>query len=153
MDVDTRRAEVRRLSRDEGLSLRQIAERLNVSKDTVRRDLGVARQPAATTATHATPARATVAVDETPRATPGEWLALDDETTQHLAVLHAAGHTTADAVALAVRLLANAYRHAWDYDAVPDGTAPHILGVSYAGADDAPAPDRARQSIKEQPCA
>lgn len=53
------------------------------------------------------------------------------------------GGTTLDrtaAVHEAVRLLAQAYRCAWDYGDVPDGAAPRVLGVRYAASDGTPVP-------------
>lgn len=44
------------------------------------------------------------------------------------------------AVHEAVRLLADAYRRAWDYDDVPDGTAPDVVSVRYRTAHDGPEP-------------
>ncbi|MEU4092014.1 hypothetical protein [Streptomyces sp. NPDC026673] len=56
---------------------------------------------------------------------------LDEGVYDDLAVLMRPGGTASDAIRLAVRHLADAYRTAWDYDDVPDGTAPRILGVRY----------------------
>jgi len=44
--------------------------------------------------------------------------------------------TATAAVHHAVRLLADAHRHAWDYGDVPEGTAPTILGIHYAESPD-----------------
>lgn len=44
VDVAQRRAEALRLSRDEGLSLRDIGKRLGTSKDTAARDIAIARR-------------------------------------------------------------------------------------------------------------
>lgn len=43
------------------------------------------------------------------------------------------------AVYLAVALLADSYRRAWDYGDVPDGTAPDVISVRYRRADGHPA--------------
>ncbi|MGI5252789.1 hypothetical protein [Actinacidiphila glaucinigra] len=65
---------------------------------------------------------------------------LDEGVYDDLAVLMRPGGTASDAIRLAVRHLADAYRTAWDYDDVPDGTAPRIVSVRYALADGTPAP-------------
>ena len=64
----------------------------------------------------------------------------------NLAVLTSAvqhdGSTTSATAAVhrAVQLLADAYRRAWDYGDVPDGTAPDVIAVRYRTADGEPEP-------------
>jgi hypothetical protein len=62
----------------------------------------------------------------------------DEDDRDDLATLMRAHGEAADPVRLAVRLLADAYRRAWDYGDVPDGTPPHILAVRYALFDGTP---------------
>ncbi|MFZ3569265.1 hypothetical protein ACNYS0_20145 [Streptomyces sp. BH034] len=61
-----------------------------------------------------------------------------DDMRDDLAVVMRAHGEAADPVRRAVRLLADAYRRAWDYGDVPDGTAPRILSVRYALPDGTP---------------
>ncbi|MGI5353466.1 hypothetical protein ACQEU8_36635 [Streptomyces sp. CA-250714] len=63
---------------------------------------------------------------------------LDEDMRDDLAVLMRAHGNAADPVRLAVHLLANAYRRAWDHQEAPGGTAPHIIGVRYALSDGTP---------------
>lgn len=60
---------------------------------------------------------------------------LDEDMRDDLAVILRAHGEAADPVRHAVRLLADAYRRAWDYADVPDGTAPHIIAMRYARHD------------------
>ncbi|WP_326797458.1 hypothetical protein OG946_20225 [Streptomyces sp. NBC_01808] len=55
-----------------------------------------------------------------------------------LAVVMRAHGDAAEPTRLALRLLADAYRRAWTYDDVPDGTAPHIIAMRYALPDGTP---------------
>jgi hypothetical protein len=66
---------------------------------------------------------------------------LDDDLSDDLATVTRTGVTASDAVRLALALLANTYRCAWDHGDVPDDQAPRILGVRYATADGTPAPE------------
>ncbi|MEV7871482.1 helix-turn-helix domain-containing protein [Streptomyces sp. NPDC088124] len=139
---DTRRATVRQLA-DQGMSARAIAAHLGIGKDTVRRDLAAlgpdAPPPDARLTTalagllllgrvrHGTPTgeRHGAPQDETPsdaRLT----VALTPELREHLAVLAEADHSPEDAVRYAVEMLADTYRHAWDYDQCPRGVRPVI---------------------------
>ncbi|CAM4172116.1 MULTISPECIES: hypothetical protein [Streptomyces] len=63
---------------------------------------------------------------------------LDEDMRDDLAVLMRAHGTAAEPLRLAVRLLARAYRRAWCYREVPDGTAPHIIAIRYALPDGTP---------------
>ncbi|MFI8850767.1 hypothetical protein ACIGW3_11365 [Streptomyces sp. NPDC053499] len=63
---------------------------------------------------------------------------LDEDMRDDLAVLMRAHGNAADPVRLAVHLLANAYRRAWECAEVPDGTAPHVIAVRYALPDGTP---------------
>ena len=55
-----------------------------------------------------------------------------------LAVVMRAHGDAAGPTRLALGLLAEAYRRAWDHGDVPDGTAPHIIAVRYALPDGTP---------------
>ncbi|MDX3400075.1 hypothetical protein [Streptomyces sp. ME01-18h] len=122
--LTARRIRVRRLA-DQGRSLREIAAAVGVSKDTVARDLAVARQADGT--------------DRTPDATPdsgsatGETARLDmpltDRMTDDFAVLADAGLPREVAVAYAVELLANTYRHAWMKGLTPRRVRPTITRI------------------------
>lgn len=63
---------------------------------------------------------------------------LDEDMRHDLAVIMRAHGEAAEPVRLAVRLLAESYRRAWDYCDVPDGTVPHIIAVRYALPDGTP---------------
>ncbi|MFJ2178914.1 hypothetical protein ACIOHE_39225 [Streptomyces sp. NPDC087851] len=142
MSRDDRRAAVRQLDR-EGLSARAIAARLNIGKDTVRRDLAALSQDAPppdsrlTTALvgllllgrvrHGAPAAERHGSPADELATGGRLtVALTPELREHLDVLAEAGHSPEDAVRYAAEVLADTYRHAWDYDRCPRGVRPTI---------------------------
>ncbi|MGW7514797.1 hypothetical protein ACWGJ2_04315 [Streptomyces sp. NPDC054796] len=74
---------------------------------------------------------------------------LDEDMRDDLAVLMHAHGEAAEPLRKAVRLLADAYRRAWDYTDAPDGTAPHIIAVRYALPDGTPetVPDPAGAAI------
>ncbi|MEU9641503.1 helix-turn-helix domain-containing protein [Streptomyces sp. NPDC048188] len=121
--LTARRTRVRHLA-DQGLSLREIAAELGVSKDTVARDLAVARQADA--------------ADRTPDATPDSGSATDEtrlnmavtpRMTDDFAVLADAGLPREVAVAYAVELLANTYRHAWMKGLTPRRVRPTITRI------------------------
>lgn len=57
---------------------------------------------------------------------------VDADLSDDLAVVMQTGVIASDAVRQALRLLADAYRKAWDYDDCPRGTAPQILAVQIA---------------------
>ncbi|MYX36742.1 MULTISPECIES: hypothetical protein [unclassified Streptomyces] len=65
---------------------------------------------------------------------------VDEDTRDDLAILMRPGGTASDAIRAAIRHMADAYRAAWDYGDVPDGTAPCIISVRYARPDGTPAP-------------
>ncbi|MGW1892127.1 helix-turn-helix domain-containing protein [Streptomyces sp. NPDC002004] len=113
-----RRAAVRQLADAEPqLSARQIAARLGLSKDTVRRDLDALRQTAPDAArTKAPPA---------PSAPDGA-LRLTNAMRQSLAVFAEAGQGTETAIELALATLARAYTGAWKFGLYPHGTPPRI---------------------------
>jgi predicted DNA-binding protein (UPF0251 family) len=104
LDVARRQAEALRLSRDEELSLRDIGERLGVSKDTVSRDIKAAIRDEAQAAEETSRAASQVSqetdggVAETPAA-PDDGdrdtivLVLDEPMRQALAVLRAQART------------------------------------------------------------
>lgn len=64
----------------------------------------------------------------------------DDMRDDLAVIMRAHGGTYGDPVRLAIRHLADAYRRAWDYQEVPDGTPPHIIGIRYALPDGTPEP-------------
>jgi hypothetical protein len=148
MDLTQRRATVLRLSRD-GLSLRAIATRVGISKDTVSRDLAAAegdttRQEDAADETAAETHQTAAETHETPQeATPRDWLAitLDADLCDHLAVLLSTGRTLSAAIREAVEHYADAHRTAWDYGQCPRGTAPRIYGANYRPYGLPPTPD------------
>ncbi|MER5909557.1 helix-turn-helix domain-containing protein [Streptomyces sp. NPDC001982] len=138
-DVAQRRAEALRLSRD-GLSLREIGERLGTSKDTAKRDIAAAERDEARQAAETSPATpetnneapATPGPDdETPVASAEDSLTVpyDDQLRTGLATLAEAGHSPEDAVRLAVAVLARAYEGAWRFGLYPHGIAPRVRVV------------------------
>lgn len=141
------REQVRRLIA-QGLSNRAIARRPGMpSRDTIgrwRRDLAA---PAPTGATGSAPP-ATPAMPPGPAGAPPvrqdpadvpvpAWRTLtvcfEGDLREDLAILTSAGLTQQAAVALAVQLLADAYRSAWDYGHYARGTRPGVR-VQITGA-------------------
>lgn len=128
-----RRTKVRQLA-DQRLSRRAIAARLGISKDTVSRDL--AHLALAETRDGSAGARHEPAPPETPAETPAPPMshpdpvallaAQDPQLAEDLATLTACGRSAPSAVAIAVHLLADAYRNGWRTGTVPLGREPQI---------------------------
>lgn len=134
-----RRTLVRQLA-TEGLSRRQIAARLGISKDTVRRDLSQAEQQSAADQAPDAPEDAPPAApDDAPPAEPGAPAAAPSPTVAHdgahlvvdlarhpclaadLAVLVRTGRSPGDVLAQAVGAVADAYRAALRDDRIDAG--------------------------------
>ncbi|WP_416976816.1 helix-turn-helix domain-containing protein [Streptomyces sp. T028] len=148
LTIAARRAMVKELMRQEpGISARNIAARLGVGKDTIRRDVAEIRlaqsqaapQPAvgepesAPDAPDAAPEAAPPAPPEEPPSAPDAppaedrlTVAYDDQLLAGLATLAEAGHTPEDAIRLAVTLLARAYEGAWRFGLYPHGVRPRV---------------------------
>lgn len=105
-----RRAKARLLA-EQGLSNRTIAKRVGVSESTVRRWRAEDRAAECVTAA---PEGAPPAAEQ-PAAPDALTVPYDDALRDDMAVLTAAGLAPDAAVMLAVQLLADAYRTAWDY--------------------------------------
>lgn len=164
---DARRARVaQERAADPTVSARALAHLLGVSKDTVRADLRhlaahgsggeVATQPPA-----AAPAPAGEPVDlatSPPRHLPGESggvasqppgevampgdvlpVAVSADLAEDLAVLAEAGLTPGEAIAMAVRHVANAVLCAWDFQDWPRGELPHFTNCGYLSPEAAAA--------------
>ncbi|MET7477983.1 HTH domain-containing protein [Streptomyces sp. NPDC005648] len=142
LTIAARRAMVEELLRQEpGISARNIAARLGVGKDTIRRDLDAIRpaqsQPAPEPAAPE-PSNAPHAPLAEPEGAPLDPLSqpvrdlLTPEARADLAVLMEAGHSASFAVRRALEVLADAYRGAWERGLYPRGTAPEITYVSIA---------------------
>lgn len=140
LTIAARRAMVEELLRQEpGISARNIAARLGVGKDTIRRDLAEIRpahsQPAPErAATEPEPAPDT----PSPEAAPAPRDPLDEplrrwltfEARADLALLMEAGHSPGYALRRALEVLADTYRGAWERGLCPHGSAPEITHVS-----------------------
>lgn len=113
-----RRAKVRTLA-EEGLSNRAIAKRVGVGESTVRRWRAA---DCAAAAPEGAPDTAPPPADGPATLAPPD----DADFRDDLAVLAQAGLEPGTAVTLAVQLLADAYRSAWDYGDVPRGARPRV---------------------------
>lgn len=142
LTIAARRAMVEELMRQEpGISARNIAARLGVGKDTIRRDLDAIataqrqaepepapREPEPEPA----PVAPSGAEDDAPDAPPADdrlTVAYDDQLRAGLAMLAEAGHSPEDAVRLAVTVLARAYEGAWKFGLYPHGVPPRVRVV------------------------
>lgn len=97
----------------QGTSSKAVAKRVGVSESTVRR-WRAAERAEQDGATGTEPAEQLLTV------------ALDDDLRDHLAVLAEGGHDAQAAVAMALELIADSYRSAWDYGTYERGTPPEI---------------------------
>ncbi|MET9086133.1 helix-turn-helix domain-containing protein [Streptomyces sp. NPDC004237] len=147
LTIAARRAMVKELLRQEpGISARQIAGRLGVGKDAIRRDLAAIESEQRQPAPQQPPAEPEPAPDapqrkeldapDAPPAQPGDApdadrlsVAYDDQLRAGLAMLARAGHAPEDAVRLAVAVLARAYEGAWKFRLYPQGVAPRVRVV------------------------
>ena len=118
--VTARRIRVRHLA-DQRKSLREIAAELGVSKDTVARDLAALRRDETADRTDR-PAGS--APDETRLTLP-----VTDRMAADFDVLADAGLPREVAVAYALELLANTYRHAWMKGLTPRSVRPTIARI------------------------
>ncbi|MBP5875684.1 DeoR family transcriptional regulator [Streptomyces scabiei] len=151
LTIAARRAMVAELVRQEpDISARNIAARLGVGKDTIRRDLDAnataQRQtqpdpaaPEATSAPDAPPSApdgAPASAPDAPPAAPADadrlTVDLDDQLRADLATMTRTGMTSWDAIATAVSIVAGTYRNAWASGRIPDGVAPRILTCNIA---------------------
>lgn len=143
-----RRATVRHLAHQEGLSARAIAARLGISKDTVRRDLADVAQggapddaPPATSGAPVAPPRApggAVAHSGRPDQAGGHvadrggvFVPFREGLGSDLADLMRTGCTAADAIDYAVTTLAAAYRGALELGVLSDSDPLDVLAVTF----------------------
>ncbi|MGW6910272.1 DeoR family transcriptional regulator [Streptomyces sp. NPDC054940] len=151
LTIAARRAMVEELLRQEpGISARNIAARLGVGKDTIRRDLDAIATAQRQTAPEPAPSEPepapdapSGAQDDAPDAPPEEpapaaeappaddrlTVAYDDQLRAGLATLARAGHPPDSAVRFAVAFLAHGLKRLWATGAYPPGTVPDRLAV------------------------